>query len=93
MAEGETHTMKNVYAHTLLCLACFSTFLPIACSAQKPASKADDWALQNAGIESVEIPAGTSRQLQVTYPVPDGPEFPLKANVSWSMEKHERHFH
>lgn len=79
--------MKNVYARTLLCSACFSAFLAIACSAQKPASKGDDWALQNAGVGSVEIPAGTSRQLQVTYPVPDGPEFPLKASVAWSMEQ------
>lgn len=79
--------MKNVYARTLLCLACFSAFLAIACSAQKPASKADDWALQNAGIGSVEIAAGTSRQMQITYPVPDGPEFPLKASVTWSMEQ------
>jgi hypothetical protein len=86
MAEGETHTMKNVYAHTLLCLACFSTFLTIVCWAQKTASKADNWALQNAGIDSVEIAAGTSRQIQVTYPVPDGPEFPLKASVTWSIE-------
>ncbi|HLK08243.1 MAG TPA: hypothetical protein VKV30_09885 [Candidatus Angelobacter sp.] len=78
--------MKNVYAPTLLLLACFSTFLVIACPAQKPASKADDWALQNAGIGSVEIAAGSSRQLQVTYPTPDGPSFPLKASVTWSIE-------
>lgn len=77
--------MKNVYAHMLLCLACFSTFLTIACSAQKPAASGDDWPLQNAGIGSVEIAAGTSRQMQVTYPVPDGPSFPLKASVTWSM--------
>lgn len=79
--------MKNVYARTLLCMACCSAFLVIACSAQKPASSGDDWPLQNAGIGSVEIAAGTSRQMQVTYPVPDGPSFPLKASVTWSMEQ------
>ena len=72
-AAGEPDIMKNVYARTLFCLVCFNAFLAIACSAQKPASKGDDWAMQNAGIDSVEIAAGTSRQIQVTYPVPDGP--------------------
>jgi len=61
-------------------------FLPVACSAQKHASKGDDWPLQNASIGSVEIAAGTSRQMQVTYPTPDGPSFPLKASVTWSIE-------
>jgi len=79
--------MKNVYARTLFCLVCFNAFLAIACSAQKPASKGDDWAMQNAGIDPIEIAAGTSRQMQVTYPVPDGPSFPLKASVAWSMEQ------
>ena len=79
--------MKNVYARILFGLACLSVVLATACSAQKPASKADEWALQNAGIGLVEIAAGTSRQLQVTYPVPDGPEFPLKASVTWSMQQ------
>src|ERR1041385_7201505 len=79
--------MKNVCARIMLCVVSCGAFLAIACSAQKPASKADEWALQNAGIGSVEIAAGTSRQLQVTYPVPDGPEFPLKASVTWSMQQ------
>ncbi len=79
--------MKNVYARTLFCLVCFNAFLAIACSAQKPASKGDDWAIQNTGIDPIEIAAGTSRQMQVTYPVPDGPSFPLKASVAWSMEQ------
>lgn len=43
--------------------------------------------MNNASIGSVEIAAGGSRQMQVTYPVPDGPSFPLKASVAWSMEK------
>lgn len=46
----------------------------------------DDWPLQNASIGPIEIPAGTSRQVQVTYPTPDGPSFPLKASVTWSIE-------
>jgi hypothetical protein len=50
--------MKNVYARTLFCLVCFNAFLAIACSAQKPASKGDDWAMQNAGIDPIEIAAG-----------------------------------
>lgn len=78
--------MRNSCARTLLWVVCCSALSAIVFAAQKPASKGDDWALQNAGIGSVEIAAGTSRQLQVTYPVPDGPEFPLKASVTWSME-------
>jgi hypothetical protein len=54
--------------------------------AQKHASKADDWPLQNASIGPIEIAAGTSRQVQVMYPTPDGPSFPLKASVTWSIE-------
>lgn len=79
--------MNDSWSRYQLLVICCIVFLAIACSAQKPASKGDDWALQNAGIGSVEIAAGTSRQLQVTYPVPDGPEFPLKATVTWSMDQ------
>lgn len=79
--------MKNVYARILLCVVCCSGLLAIACSAQKNASSGDDWPLQNSSIGSVEIAAGTSRQMQVTYPTPDGPSFPLKASVTWSMER------
>ena len=79
--------MRNPSARILLWVVCCSTFSSIAFAAQKPVSKADDWAMQNAGIDSIEIAAGSSRQLQVTYPVPDGPSFPLKANVTWSMER------
>lgn len=79
--------MRNPCARILLWVVSCFAYSAVAIAAQKPASKGDDWALQNAGIGSVEIAAGTSRQLQVTYPVPDGPEFPLKANVTWSMEQ------
>jgi hypothetical protein len=43
--------------------------------------------MNNASIDSVEIVAGSSRQMQVIYPTPDGPSFPLQASVTWSMEK------
>lgn len=78
--------MKNSCARILLCVACCSAILAIACSAQKHASKGDDWPLQNSSIDPVEIAADTSRQMHVTYPTPDGPSFPLKASVAWSME-------
>jgi len=42
--------------------------------------------MNNASIDSVEIAAGGSRQMQVIYPTPDGPSFPLQASVAWSME-------
>jgi len=78
--------MRNSYARILLCLACCSVFLAVALPAQKHGSKGDDWPLQNAFIDEIEIPAGTSRQVQVMYPTPDGPSFPLKASVTWSIE-------
>jgi hypothetical protein len=81
-----TDIMRNSYARILLCVACCGVFLAFAFSAQKHASKGDDWPLQNASIGPIEIPAGTSRQVQVMYPTPDGPSFPLKANVTWSIE-------
>jgi hypothetical protein len=78
--------MRNPYTRILLCLACCNALLAIAFPAQKHPSKRDDWPLQNASIGAVEIAAGTSRQMQVTYPTPDGPSFPLKASVAWSLE-------
>jgi len=60
-----------------------------ACFAQKPAPKPDDWPIQNAMIgpnSPIEIRAGSSYQVQAMYPVPDGPLFPLKAAVVWSIE-------
>jgi hypothetical protein len=79
--------MRNRYARILLCVFCSSTFSAIACLAQKPAAKPDDWPLQNASIGPVEIAAGTSRQMQAMSPTPDGPSFPLKASVTWSIER------
>lgn len=78
--------MRNSYVGLALCVFCCA-FWAIGCPAQKPAIKPNDWAMDNASIGSVEIAAGSSRQLQVTYPVPDGPSFPLKASVIWSMER------
>ena len=52
-----------------------------------PAQKPNDWAMQNAMIGSpIEIEAGTTYQARVTYPVPDGPSYPLKAHVEWSIQ-------
>lgn len=79
--------MRNSYAQVLLCVLCLSVCSATSCSAQKARPKPDDWAMNNASIGSVEIAASTSRQMQVTYPVPDGPSFPLQASVAWSMEK------
>src|SRR5579864_6486466 len=78
--------MRNPYVRILFCMACCFVLLAAVFSTQKHASTADDWPLQNAFIDSIEIPAGTSRQLQVMYPTPDGPSFPLKASVTWSIE-------
>jgi hypothetical protein len=55
-----------------------------ACLAQKP----DEWAIQNAMIgpdSPIEVRAGSSYEAQAMYPVPDGPLFPLKATVAWSI--------
>jgi len=65
---------------------CFSILaLCVACFGQK---KADDWAISNAMIgpdSPIEVSAGNSYQAQAMYPVPDGPLFPLKASVAWSI--------
>ena len=53
------------------------------------AGKADEWALNNAQIgpdSPIEVPIGGSYQAQVVYPVPDGPLYPLKADVTWWIE-------
>lgn len=76
--------MRNPYARLLLPVFCYA-FLALECPAQKPATKPNDWAMNNASIDSVEIAAGSSRQMQVMYPTPDGPSFPLQASVTWSM--------
>ena len=47
------------------------------------------WAMDNAMIgpdSPIEVPAGGSYQARVMYPVPDGPLFPLKADVTWWIE-------
>jgi len=84
--ERTTDIMRNSCARILLCVACCNVFLAATAWAQKHASKGDDWPLQNASIGEIEIAAGTSRQVQVMYPTPDGPSFPLKASVIWSIE-------
>ncbi|MGB9123578.1 MAG: hypothetical protein WCE73_23390 [Candidatus Angelobacter sp.] len=78
--------MRNPYTRILLCVFCCTTFSTITFAVQKHPSKADDWPLENASIGAVEIAAGTSRQMQVTYPTPDGPSFPLKASITWWIE-------
>ena len=51
--------------------------------------KPSQWAIDNAMIgpdSPIEVPAGGSYQAHVMYPVPDGPLFPLKADVTWWIE-------
>jgi hypothetical protein len=79
--------MKDCRTRHQRWVICCIVFSAIACSAQKPPAKPDDWAIQNAGIGPVEIVAGTSRQMEAMYPTPDGPSFPLKASVTWSIEQ------
>jgi hypothetical protein len=73
----------------ILSLVCCSFIAVVAGVAQKKAPKPDDWPMQNAMIgpdSPIEIRAGSFYQAQAMYPVPDGPLFPLKANVTWSIE-------
>ncbi|HEX4606423.1 MAG TPA: hypothetical protein VH724_20660 [Candidatus Angelobacter sp.] len=66
----------------------FSILILILCTAGFGQKKADDWAIGNAMIgpdAPIEISAGSSYQAQAMYPVPDGPLFPLKAAVVWSI--------
>jgi len=59
--------------------------LALLASGQK---KVDDWAIRNAMIgpdSPIEMSAGSSYQAQAMFPVPDGPLFPLKASVAWSI--------
>lgn len=78
--------VRDNYVRIKLVLICCFVFSTIACLVQKPAANADDWAMQNASIGPIEIAAGSSRQVQAMYPVPDGPLFPLKASVIFSIE-------
>jgi hypothetical protein len=60
----------------------------IMVAAACPAQKKDNWALNNAQIgpdSPIEIAVGSSLVVQVMYPVPDGPLFPLKEAVVWSI--------
>jgi len=60
----------------------------LAVSAVSMAQKKDDWAIENAMIgpdSPIELAAGSTYQAQAVYPVPDGPLYPLKAKVSWSI--------
>lgn len=70
-------------------LICFFVISTTACSAQKQGAQQNDWAMNNAMIgpdTPIEIRAGSSYQARAMYPVPDGPLFPLKAKVAWSIE-------
>ncbi len=52
-------------------------------------SKPNDWAMNNARIgpdSPIEVPVGGSYDASVVYPVPDGPLYPLKADVTWWIE-------
>ena len=54
-----------------------------------PTEKPSQWAMDNAMIgpdSPIEVPAGGSYRARVMYPVPDGPLFPLKADVTWWIE-------
>jgi hypothetical protein len=77
--------MRNHWLRVALCVIYCSASFTTACFAQK----ADDWPIQNALIgpdSTIEIRAGSSYQARAMYPVPDGPLFPLKARVTWSIE-------
>lgn len=54
-----------------------------------PTEEPSQWAMDNALIgpdSPIEVPAGGSYQARVMYPVPDGPLYPLKADVTWWIE-------
>lgn len=72
-----------------ICFICCIAFFTVACSVQKQGTKQDNWPINNAMIgpdSPIEIAAGSSYQARAMYPVPDGPLFPLKASVTWSIE-------
>ena len=70
----------------LVFIYCF-VLLAIACLAQKHRVRSRMTGhcrmRQSARLKS---PRARSRQMQVMYPTPDGPSFPLKASVTWSIE-------
>jgi hypothetical protein len=67
-----------------LCVISYCLFAGAACNAQE----SNQWAFQNAMIgpdSPIEVRAGGFYTAQAMYPVPDGPLFPLKASVVWSI--------
>jgi hypothetical protein len=77
--------MGNQLRRAQLCVIYCIAFFTVACSAQKQ----NDWAINNAMIgpdSPIEIQAGSAYQARAMYPVPDGPLFPLKERVVWSIE-------
>ena len=61
----------------------------LAACAVSIAQKKDEWAMNNAMIgpdSPIEMRAGSTYQAQAMYPVPDGPLYPLRAKVTWSIE-------
>ncbi|MBZ5506269.1 MAG: hypothetical protein LAO78_12485 [Acidobacteriia bacterium] len=77
--------MRIRWARNVFCLCLSILALCAACFGQK---KADEWAISNAMIgpdSPIEVRAGSSYHAQAMYPVPDGPLFPLKATVAWSI--------
>jgi hypothetical protein len=89
LPKDKSYIMRNPYAQILLCVLCCSAFSALACSGQKPTSQPNDWSMNNAMIgpdSPIEIRAGFSYQARAMYPVPDGPLFPLKASIAWSIE-------
>ena len=77
--------MRDQRPRAQLCVIYCIAFLAVACSAQKQ----DEWAINNAMIgpdSPIEIRAGSTYQARAMYPVPDGPLFPLKQKVAWSIE-------
>jgi hypothetical protein len=77
--------VKTQWVRTVAVGLCGSLMLLAgACRAQKP----NDWPMQNAMIgpdSPIEVRAGGAYTAQALYPVPDGPLFPLKAKVTWSI--------
>jgi hypothetical protein len=74
----------RVRRYVIYCIA----FCTLACSAQKQTVK-QDWATNNAMIgpdSPIEVRAGSTYHARAMYPVPDGPLFPLKQKVAWSIE-------
>jgi hypothetical protein len=78
--------MKH-FALMIAFLATLFTLIKAGVAAQAKAP--DQWAIENAQIgpaSPIEIPVGGSYTAQVMYPVPDGPLYPLKADVMWWIE-------